>query len=104
MGFVRPWRRRGSSVCELQYSVFVFVLDRATEGKQMRCNVNSRLLVQHCAIICAPAVRTDCASKPRLCPSRLPDEPLFWEPTRGVGGFLFSTADRDTIRLVHTHF
>ncbi|KAF3698722.1 Receptor-type tyrosine-protein phosphatase mu [Channa argus] len=76
----------------------------STEGKQMRCNVNSRLLVQHCAIICAPAVRTDCASKPRLCPSRLPDEPLFWEPTRGVGGFLFSTADRDTIRLVHTHF
>lgn len=38
-----------------------------TEGKQMRRNVNSRLLMQHCAKkkkICAPAAWTDCALSP----------------------------------------
>ncbi|TNN88452.1 hypothetical protein EYF80_001234 [Liparis tanakae] len=37
--------------------------------------------------------------------SILPDEQLLLgRYNRGVGSFLFSTADRDTVRLVHTHF
>jgi len=43
-----------------------------TEGKQMRCNVNSRLLMQHCAKMCAPAAwtRTERRTRPPLHPAR----------------------------------
>lgn len=37
-----------------------------TEGKQMRSNVNSRLLMQHCAKMCAPAARIECAASPSI--------------------------------------
>lgn len=37
-----------------------------TEGKQMRSNVNSRLLMQRCAKTCAPAARIECAASPSI--------------------------------------
>lgn len=41
----------------LSLSLFFFFFTGffPTEGKQMRLNINSRLLMQHCAKICAPA-------------------------------------------------
>lgn len=41
-----------------------------TEGKQMRRNVNSRLLMQRCARICAPAARTEPFNPPSCQTSR----------------------------------
>lgn len=37
-----------------------------TEGKQMRSNVNSRLLMQHCAKMRAPAAQIECAAPPSI--------------------------------------
>lgn len=71
-----------------------------TEGKQMRCNVNSRLLIATLRDNMRPR-SWEAALKPPSSPI-LPDEQLFGRQI--VGSFLFSTADRDTTRLVHTHF
>lgn len=73
-----------------------------TEGKQMRRNVNSRLLMQHCAKICAPAAWNGPSVKAGL-PLHPARRTAFRETNRGAGSFLFGTADRETHRVAHTH-
>lgn len=54
-----PPTHRGSS-CLHHGSFF------PTEGKQMRSNVNSRLLMNRCAKTCAPAAQLECAASPSI--------------------------------------
>lgn len=90
-----------------------------TEGKQMRLNINSRLLMQHCAKICAPAAwiertarlkrkkKTPASSSSSSSPlsfSILPDEQLLGRQTEElVASCSAPQTERETIRFVHTH-
>lgn len=100
MGFVRPWKRCGclsfclhlvspniqclalrwSEICRCGSGHFqgnssltaahICFTGFPAEGKQMRRNVNSRLLMQHCAKIWAPAARTELQTHSPLYPAR----------------------------------
>lgn len=67
-----------------------------TEGKQMRSNVNSRLLMQHCAKMCAPAAQIECA--PLLHPFCMAE--IFSPGSE----FLFRPIDEKKKTIVHTHY
>lgn len=130
MGFVRPWKRCGclSSVCTLRAQIYnvwlcfgarcvVVVLDifRAPPISQQLIFA-SRAFQQkgnRCAVMSTVDYSCNIARKyapPQLRPSVkttllsiLPDEHLLGDKPRSWQ-LPFSIADRDTIRLVHTHF
>lgn len=65
--FRAPPTHRGRLVSCIAGGFFpFFFFFPPTEGKQMRSNVNSRLLMQHCAKMCAPAARMECAASPSI--------------------------------------
>lgn len=117
------WGISSSTAAFLSLSLSLFLFLHGfffpTEGKQMRLNINSRLLMQHCAKICAPAAwiertarlkrkkKTPASSSSSSSPlsfSILPDEQLLGRQTEElVASCSAPQTERETIRFVHTH-